>query len=246
MQIKIQGLTKKYGSMTALDDLSLVLEDISSLAVIGPSGGGKTTLLRILAGLEIPDSGSVIMNGRAIDFSSEQSLMEHRRRIAMVFQAYNLFPHLTALDNITLPLVKTRGVSPQEARTRAEKLLRQLGLADHMNHSPNQLSGGQKQRVAIARALSLQPEILLFDEPTSALDPEITAEILDVINGLRNEGRNIILVTHEIGFARHACSHVAFVSEGKVATHGDSETLYTNSDSEEFRRFISRIIGWKV
>lgn len=246
MQIRIEGLTKKYGSMTALDDLNLILEDISSLAVIGPSGGGKTTLLRILAGLEIPDSGSVIMNGKAVDYSSEQSLMEHRRRIAMVFQAYNLFPHLTALDNITLPLIKTRGVSPNEARDRAERLLRQLGLSEHMNHSPNQLSGGQKQRVAIARALSLQPEILLFDEPTSALDPEITAEILDVINGLRNEGRNIILVTHEIGFARHACSHVAFVSEGKVATHGDSETLYTGSDSEEFRRFISRIIGWKV
>lgn len=246
MQIRIEGLTKKYGSMTALDDLNLILEDISSLAVIGPSGGGKTTLLRILAGLEIPDSGSVIMNGKAVDYSSEQSLMEHRRRIAMVFQAYNLFPHLTALNNITLPLIKTRGVAPNEARDRAERLLRQLGLSEHMNHSPNQLSGGQKQRVAIARALSLQPEILLFDEPTSALDPEITAEILDVINGLRNEGRNIILVTHEIGFARHACSHVAFVSEGKVATHGDSETLYTGSDSEEFRRFISRIIGWKV
>jgi len=246
MQIRIEGLTKTYGSMTALDDLNLILEDISSLAVIGPSGGGKTTLLRILAGLEIPDSGSVIMNGKAVDYSSEQSLMEHRRRIAMVFQAYNLFPHLSALDNITLPLIKTRGVIPNEARDRAERLLRQLGLSEHMNHSPNQLSGGQKQRVAIARALSLQPEILLFDEPTSALDPEITAEILDVINGLRNEGRNIILVTHEIGFARHACSHVAFVSEGKVATHGDSETLYTGSDSEEFRRFISRIIGWKV
>lgn len=246
MQIRIEGLTKRYGSMTALDDLNLTLEDISSLAVIGPSGGGKTTLLRILAGLEIPDSGSVIMNGKAVDYSSEQSLMEHRRRIAMVFQAYNLFPHLTALDNITLPLIKTRGVIPNEARDRAERLLRQLGLSEHMNHSPNQLSGGQKQRVAIARALSLQPEILLFDEPTSALDPEITAEILDVINGLRNEGRNIILVTHEIGFARHACIHVAFVSEGKVATHGDSETLYTGSDSEEFRRFISRIIGWKV
>lgn len=246
MQIKIEGLTKKYGSMLALDNLSLVLDDISSLAVIGPSGGGKTTLLRILAGLEIPDEGIVVMNGKPVDFSSEQSLMEHRRRIAMVFQAYNLFPHLTALDNITLPLIKTRGIDPQEAKSRATRLLNQLGLAEHMNHSPNQLSGGQKQRVAIARALSLQPEILLFDEPTSALDPEITAEILDVINGLRSEGRNIILVTHEIGFARHACSHVAFVSEGQVATHGESETLYTDSDSEEFRRFISRIIGWKV
>ncbi len=246
MQIKIEGLTKKFGTMAALDNLNLELEDISSLAVIGPSGGGKTTLLRILAGLEIPDAGTVIMNGKAIDFSSEQSLMAHRRRIAMVFQAYNLFPHLTAFDNITLPLIKTRGVSHEEAKSRAETLLRQLGLAEHMNHSPNQLSGGQKQRVAIARALSLQPEILLFDEPTSALDPEITAEILDVINALRNEGRNIILVTHEIGFARHACSHVAFVSEGRVATHGESETLYSDSDSEEFRRFISRIIGWKV
>jgi polar amino acid transport system ATP-binding protein len=145
-----------------------------------------------------------------------------------------------------LPLVKTRGIEPAQARLRALELMNKFGLDSHLEHSPNQLSGGQKQRVAIARALSLQPEILLFDEPTSALDPEITAEILDVINGLRNEGRDIILVTHEIGFARHACDHVAFVSNGKVEAEGASETLYSNSDSAEFQRFISRIIGWKV
>jgi polar amino acid transport system ATP-binding protein len=246
MQISIKNLTKKYGELVALNNLSLELEDVSSLAIIGPSGGGKTTLLRILAGLEKPDSGSVTLNGHTIDFSCEKSLNEHRRRIAVVFQAYNLFPHLTAIDNIILPLTKTRGLKHQEAESKAVQLLSQLGLSEHMKHSPNQLSGGQKQRVAIARALSLQPEILLFDEPTSALDPEITAEILDVINGLRQENRNIILVTHEIGFARHACGHVAFVSEGQVETHGDSETLYDQSDSELFQRFISRIIGWKV
>ena len=172
MQIEIQNLRKTYGSLVALDDLCLKLDDISSLAVIGPSGGGKTTLLRILGGLETPDSGTIILNGRPVDFSCEQSLMVHRKRIAVVFQSYNLFPHLTALDNIVLPLVKTRGVSPAEARKRSLELLSQFGLDAHLSHTPNQLSGGQKQRVAIARALSLQPEILLFDEPTSALDPE--------------------------------------------------------------------------
>jgi polar amino acid transport system ATP-binding protein len=246
MQIKISGLRKTYGNLVALDDLSLELDDISSLAVIGPSGGGKTTLLRILGGLETPDSGTIILNHREVDFSCEQSMMVHRKRIAMVFQSYNLFPHLSAVENIVLPLVKTRGIEPAQARLRALELMNKFGLDSHLEHSPNQLSGGQKQRVAIARALSLQPEILLFDEPTSALDPEITAEILDVINGLRNEGRDIILVTHEIGFARHACDHVAFVSNGKVEAEGASETLYSNSDSAEFQRFISRIIGWKV
>lgn len=246
MQIEIKNLRKTYGELVALDNLSLKLDNVSSLAVIGPSGGGKTTLLRILGGLETPDSGSIILNGKAIDFSCERSMMAHRKRIAMVFQSYNLFPHLTALNNIVLPLVKTRGVPPSEARKRALDLMNGLGLGDHLEHTPNRLSGGQKQRVALARALSLQPEILLFDEPTSALDPEITAEILDVINELRQEAIDIILVTHEIGFARHACDHVAFVSNGKVETEGDSETLYSNSESVEFQRFISKIIGWKV
>lgn len=172
--------------------------------------------------------------------------MEHRRRVAVVFQAYNLFPHLTAKDNIVLPLVKTRGVDPQTARREAVELLKRFGLLEHAHKHPNQLSGGQKQRVAIARALSLKPEILLFDEPTSALDPEITAEVLDVINDLRDEGRDLILVTHEIGFARHACERAAYISEGQVKVTGASETLYENADCAEFSRFISRIIHWKV
>lgn len=245
MQIEIQDLCKAYDGQRALDGLSLVIEDVRSLAVIGPSGGGKTTLLRILGGLETPDRGTVRLNGRLIDFN-EQQLIEHRKRMAMVFQAYNLFPHLSTLQNIILPLTKTRGVPPAQAKAEALALLAKFGLADHLDKFPNQLSGGQKQRVAIARALALKPEILLFDEPTSALDPEITADILDVINGLRSENRDLILVTHEIGFARHACDHVAFVSNGKVETHGPSDTLYDSPDSEEFKRFVSRIIGWKV
>lgn len=246
MQLEIRDLSKAYAGMKALDNLSLTVGPTGSLAIIGPSGGGKTTLLRILGGLERPDSGTIILNGRTIDYSTEQALMQHRRRIAMVFQAYNLFPHLSAEANIILPLVKTRGVPEAEARAAAQVLLTRFGLRDHQHKFPNELSGGQKQRVAIARALALKPEILLFDEPTSALDPEITAEILDVINSLRAESRDLILVTHEIGFARHACEYVAFVSEGQVKTSGPGETLYTHSDSEEFQRFVSRIIGWKV
>lgn len=246
MQLEIRNLTQRYGNTLALNQLNLSLQDCGALAVIGPSGGGKTTLLRILAGLETPQEGEVILNGKAIDFSSESALMEHRRRVAVVFQAYNLFPHLTAKDNIVLPLVKTRGVDPQTARREAVELLKRFGLLEHAHKHPNQLSGGQKQRVAIARALSLKPEILLFDEPTSALDPEITAEVLDVINDLRDEGRDLILVTHEIGFARHACERAAYISEGQVKVTGASETLYENTDCAEFSRFISRIIHWKV
>ena len=246
MQLEISGLTKTFGGVAALDALDLVVDGIGSLAVIGPSGGGKTTLLRILAGLEIPDSGHVVLNGRALDFSSESALNIHRRRVSVVFQAYNLFPHLTAENNLILPLVKTRGVDRATATAEAQALLAKFGLAEHAHKHPNQLSGGQKQRVAIARALALKPEILLFDEPTSALDPEITAEVLDVINGLRAENRDLVLVTHEIGFARHACEQVAFIADGKVKAAGPSSTMYSASGSEEFQRFVSRIIHWKV
>ncbi len=245
MQIDIKNLTKTYGQLRALDNLSLKLDAVSSLAIIGPSGGGKTTLLRVLGGLEQPDGGSITLNGRAIEFS-EQKLVTHRKRIAFVFQSYNLFPHLDALTNITLPMVKTRGRDPLEAQDEAIAILERFGMAEHRHKHPNQLSGGQQQRVAIARALALKPELLLFDEPTSALDPEITADILELINGLRAENRDLILVTHEIGFARHACDYVAFVQDGQIQTHGPSDTIYSNPGSEEFERFISRIIGWKV
>lgn len=246
MQLEIKGLTKTFGNMKALDNLDLSVTATGSLAIIGPSGGGKTTLLRILAGLETPDSGTIVLNGRTLDFSSENALVQHRRQVAVVFQAYNLFPHLNAENNLVLPLVKTRGVKQQTAVAESKMLLERFGLAEHAHKFPNELSGGQKQRVAIARALALKPEILLFDEPTSALDPEITAEVLDVINGLREENRDLVLVTHEIGFARHACERVAFVSEGQVKTSGPSATLYDQSDSPEFQRFVSRIIHWKV
>ena len=245
MQIEIRDLSKAYNGQIALDKLSLNLQDVGSLAIVGPSGGGKATLLRVLGGLETPDSGTVVLNGRPVDFQ-EQQLMAHRKRIAMVFQAYNLFPHLTALQNITLPLVKTSAVPAEQEQQEAVSLLERYGLAGHLNTHPNRLSGGQKQRVAIARALALKPEVLLFDEPTSALDPEITAEILDVINDLRVDNKDLILVTHEIGFARHACDYVAFVSEGRGEMHGRSDMVYDQPESEAFRRFVSRIISWKA
>ena len=245
MQIEIRDLSKAYNGQIALDKLSLNLQDVGSLAIVGPSGGGKATLLRVLGGLETPDSGTVVLNGRPVDFQ-EQQLMAHRKRIAMVFQAYNLFPHLTALQNITLPLVKTRAVPAELAQQEDVSLLERIGLAEHQHKHPNHLKRGQKQRMAIARALALKPEVLLFDEPTSALDPEITAEILDVINDLRVDNKDLILVTHEIGFARHACDYVAFVSEGRVEMHGRSDMVYDQPESEAFRRFVSRIISWKA
>jgi polar amino acid transport system ATP-binding protein len=245
MRLEIHNLTRTYADMRALDNLCLEVS-AGALAVIGPSGSGKTTLLRILAGLETPDSGTVVLNGRSIDFTSEAALAAHRRRVAVVFQAYNLFPHLSAENNLVLPLVKTRGLSRSTALAESRALLARFGLAEHAHKHPNELSGGQKQRVAIARALALKPEILLFDEPTSALDPEITAEVLDVINDLRKENRDLILVTHEIGFARHACDQVAFICEGQVRASGPSETLYSQCDSPEFQRFVSRIIHWKI
>lgn len=245
MRIDIHDLKKSFNGQNALDGLSLMVDQISALAIIGPSGGGKTTLLRILAGLEIPDSGTVSINERELVFR-EPEMVAHRKRVGVVFQSYNLFPHLTALQNIVLPLTKTRGISVPEATAAAEELLLKFGMADHQHKQPNQLSGGQMQRVAIARALSLQPEVLLFDEPTSALDPEITSDILDVILKLREEGRNIVIVTHEIGFARHACDYVVYISNGRVEAQGPSDSLYRNPGSEEFRRFVSRIIEWKV
>ena len=181
--------------------MSLVLEETHSLVLVGPSGGGKTTLLRILAGLEIPDSGNVELNGDSIQFH-EPALLRYRRTVGVVFQAFNLFPHLTALENIVLPLEKVHSHSPAQAHDIALQLLRRFQLDAHANKKPAALSGGQRQRVAIARAVAIKPRVVLFDEPTSALDPEMTAEVLEMIEQLREEGTDLILVTHEMGFAR--------------------------------------------
>ena len=240
MKLDLRNLTKRFGQPRVLDDLSWSAEG-HALVVIGPSGGGKSTLLRVLAGLEIPDSGSVSIDGQTLGHD-ESSLLAHRRQIGVVFQAFNLFPHLTALDNITLPLVRVHGLSRAEAEARAFDHLRRFQLEDHAHKKPAQLSGGQRQRVAIVRAVAIKPRLLLFDEPTSALDPEMTTEVLDMIAELRAEGRDLLLVTHHLAFARTVADQVAFLADGKVMESGPGPKFFAQPDSDLCRRFLNRVL----
>jgi len=226
-----------------LDRLSLELESVHRLALIGPSGGGKTTLLRILAGLETPEAGEVQLDGIRMRFE-EAALLRHRRTVGVVFQAFNLFPHLTALHNITLALEKVHDYTPEEAREVAMRLLTRFQLATHAAQKPAALSGGQRQRVAIARALAVKPRVLLFDEPTSALDPEMTAEVLDMIRELGAEGQDLILVTHEMGFARVVADRVAFLAEGRILECGTADQVFNAPATESCRRFLAAVLKY--
>ena len=241
MRLELSGVTKRYGRHSALDGVTLLLPDVRALALIGPSGGGKSTLLRIIAGLDTPDEGSVTVDSEQILYE-EEWLIRWRRSIGTVFQAFNLFPHLTALCNIMLPLEKVHGFSRDEALLQAEELLDRFQLSDHGDKKPAQLSGGQKQRVAIARAVAIRPRFLLFDEPTSALDPEMTAEVLDIIAELREEGRDLILVTHEMGFARRAADRCIFLADGKVVEAGPADQVLGNPESPVVRDFLARVL----
>jgi len=243
MKLLIHQLSKRFGNHLVLDAVSLSLEDTRALALIGPSGGGKTTLLRIIAGLEYPDSGFVEINGERMEFE-EEKLLKHRRTIGTVFQAFNLFPHLTALQNITLPLEKAHGRTRADAEEIARQLLARFQLEKHAAHRPAELSGGQRQRVAIARAVAIKPRLILFDEPTSALDPEMTAEVLDMIGELREEGRDFILVTHEMGFARKAADHAALLAGGRIAEAAPARQLFDVPVSSESRDFLAKVLKY--
>ena len=243
MRLDLNSIHKSYGGHVALDGVTLAVPEMRTLALIGPSGSGKSTLLRVIAGLESPDRGQVALDGDELQFS-EQYLLRYRRSIGTVFQSLNLFPHLTALQNITLPLEKVHGYAPEEAATYALQLLSRFQLAGHALKKPAQLSGGQKQRVAIARAVAIKPRLLLFDEPTSALDPEMTGEVLDLIAELRLEGRPLLLVTHEIGFARQVADQVAFLYEGRVLEQGPAARLFENPASPELRSFLDKVLRY--
>jgi len=243
MRLGLSGVSKRYGAHCVLDDISLDLPDVRAFVLIGPSGGGKSTLLRIIAGLERADAGSVTIDGAALP-RDEEGLRKHRRAVGTVFQAYNLFPHLSALENIMLPLVKVHGVPRAEAESRAMETLRRFQLEAHAGKKPAQLSGGQKQRVAIARAVAIKPRLLLFDEPTSALDPEMTAEVLEMIGELKQEGRDLVMVTHEMAFARVAADQVAFLDNGKIAECGAPEEVFGSARSEACRRFLGKILRY--
>ncbi|HEX4084730.1 MAG TPA: amino acid ABC transporter ATP-binding protein [Chthoniobacteraceae bacterium] len=243
MKLELAGVTKSFGAHRVLDDISLNLPSVHAFVLIGPSGGGKSTLLRILAGLEHPDSGRVSIDGAALP-GDEESLRQYRRGAGTVFQAYNLFPHLSALDNILLPLEKAHGLAHAEAESRAMDTLRRFQLEAHARKKPAQLSGGQKQRVAIARAVAIKPRLLLFDEPTSALDPEMTAEVLEMIEELKREGRDLVLVTHEMAFARVAADHVAYLADGKILESGAPDEVFATPHSESCRRFLGKILRY--
>jgi polar amino acid transport system ATP-binding protein len=243
LKLEIQSLSKSFGDQAVLREIRISLEKVHTLALIGPSGGGKSTLLRVVAGLERPDCGKVILDGEEIIFR-ERELHEHRKTVGTVFQSFNLFPHLSALSNITLPLEKVHGHSRVEARQIAEEILVRFQLIEHASKQPAQLSGGQRQRIAIARAISIRPKLLLFDEPTSALDPEMTAEVLEVIEELREEGRDFVLVTHQMGFAKRVADQVALLSDGKIVEYGPPTQILDDPQSESGRQFLSKILKY--
>jgi polar amino acid transport system ATP-binding protein len=243
MNLHLRQIVKHFNGHLVLDQISLDLTESRALVLIGPSGGGKSTLLRIIGGLEHPDAGEVRINGEAVIFE-EEALVRHRRSIGTVFQAFNLFPHLSALQNLTLPLIQVRGHTARDAEEMGRQLLARFRLEAQANKRPAELSGGQRQRVALARAISGKPRLLLLDEPTSALDPEMTAEVLDMIAELREEGRDFILVTHEMGFARKINGHAAFLAAGRILEHGPVAQLFEAPAAPETRAFLSKVLKY--
>lgn len=243
MNLRVEKVSLGFGDKPVLRELTGEVRESKVLAIVGPSGGGKSTLLRVLAGLIIPDSGSVLWDEQAMSFG-ERDLLQYRRKVGTVFQAFNLFPHLSALENIALPLREVHGFGASEALEAAEKHLDRFRLGDHGMKKPGALSGGQSQRVAIARALAFAPSLLFFDEPTSALDPEMTFEVLEAVREVRDEGRDLILVTHEIGFAREVADELWFLADGRITESGSPKSVIEGSKTEEAQRFFQKILRW--
>jgi polar amino acid transport system ATP-binding protein len=239
--IRVRALTKRFGALEVLRGIDCEVDSSEVVCVIGPSGSGKSTLLRCLNGLEHATGGDVVVNGVAVhDPATDIDAL--RSEIGMVFQRFNLFPHKTVLQNIVLAPTKVRGLTTRDAAERAHALLAKVGLLDKIDAYPNQLSGGQQQRVAIARALAMQPSIMLFDEPTSALDPEMVGEVLTVMQTLAEEGMTMVVVTHEMEFARHVGDRVLFLDEGLVVEHGPPEALFGSPREERTQRFLSKVL----
>ena len=243
MKLEINNLIKEYGEIKALSNVSIELEDVSVLTLIGPSGGGTSTMLRVMGGLEIPDEGRVLINDEMVNYKIQEELMKHRQSNGFLFQSFNLFPHKTALENITLPLKVVHGIDPLEAIEKAIKCLKRFGLESHAQKMPYQLSGGQQQRVAIARAIASKPNLLFLDEPTSALDPEMTAEVLDLIAELKNGGQDIVLTTHEMGFAKEVSDVIAFIENGSVVELDKPEIIFDTSEvtNPRLEKFLGRV-----
>ena len=238
--IDIENLHKSFGDAHILKGIDLHIKEKEVVVIIGPSGSGKSTLLRCINYLERPTSGTVSVDG--IILGSEANINDVRKEVGMVFQRFNLFPHMTVLANIMLAPMKVRQVPKEEAEERARKLLARVGLADKAESYPQQLSGGQQQRVAIARALAMKPKVMLFDEPTSALDPEMVGEVLDVMKALAKEGMTMVIVTHEMGFAREVGDRVLFVDDGRILEQGTPEAVFEHPQEERTKNFLSKVL----
>ena len=230
--IDVKNLNKKFGENHVLKDINEHIEKGEKVVIVGPSGSGKSTFLRCLNLMERPTSGHIIVEGQDITTAKSNEVNQIRRKMGMVFQHFNLFPHLTIIDNITLAPVKLKLMTKEEARLKAVELLKRVGLEDKANAYPAQLSGGQKQRIAIIRSLAMNPEVMLFDEPTSALDPEMVGEVLDLMKQLAEEGMTMIVVTHEMGFAREVASRVMFMADGHVLEQNTPEEFFKNPQNK--------------
>ena len=239
--IKVDGLKKSFGKVDVLKGVNAEIKKGDVMVVIGPSGSGKSTFLRCLNRLEEPSGGHIYFNG--VDITDKKvNINIHRQKMGMVFQQFNLFPHMTVLKNMTVGPMKLLGKTKQEAEEKAMALLKRVGLADRADAYPSQLSGGQKQRIAIVRALCMDPEVLLFDEPTSALDPEMVGEVLEVMKELAREGMTMVVVTHEMGFAKEVGTEVVFIDEGIIIEQAAPDEFFTNPKNPRLRDFLSKVL----
>jgi glutamate transport system ATP-binding protein len=239
--VSIRGLCKSFGDIEVLHDVDLDIHHGEVVVVVGPSGSGKSTLCRCVNRLEQINSGTITLDGEPLPAEGRR-LAQLRADVGMVFQSFNLFGHRTILDNVTLGPIKVRGLSTRDAETEARRLLDRVGVADQAGKLPSELSGGQQQRVAIARALAMNPKLVLFDEPTSALDPEMVHEVLDVMASLAADGTTMVVVTHEMGFARKAANRVVFMSDGRIAEQGTPEEFFDRTGTDRARDFLSKVL----
>ncbi|MCF0116243.1 MAG: amino acid ABC transporter ATP-binding protein [Erysipelotrichaceae bacterium] len=240
--IKVEHIKKTFkGTIHAVNDVSLEIKKGEIVSLIGPSGSGKSTVLRCIHGLEIPEEGNIYLNGELMK-ESNPNYRNERKKMGFVFQHFNLFPHMTVMENLTLAPVETLGMSKEEAEKIAVEYLSRVGLLDKRDEYPNKLSGGQKQRVAIARSLCMKPEVMLFDEPTSALDPEMVLEVLEVMQDLAKEGMTMIVVTHEMGFARNVGDRVVFLEDGKIVEENESEEFFSNPQTPRAKEFLRKVM----
>lgn len=239
--IKVENLTKQFGKTRALDNISNNIYNGEVVVVIGPSGSGKSTFLRCLNLLEVPTEGHIFFEG--IDITDpKNNLNKHRQKMGMVFQQFNLFPHMSIMKNLTIGPIKLLKKSKEDAEKKAMELLERVGLADRADSYPNQLSGGQKQRIAIVRALCMEPDVMLFDEPTSALDPEMVGEVLEVMRGLAKENMTMVVVTHEMGFAREVGSRVVFMENGHIIEENTPDEFFDNPKSDRLKAFLDKVL----